>query len=168
MLSKLHVLLRFVINRWFLCLSLAIAFAAIVHYNTIEHPYLLADNRHYTFYLWNRFYKKYEFARYIIIPVYLLALGCVLAALNENQRSTGFTMLYIVCTLASIALQRLFEIRYFILPYIYLRLHLNNIRPNYIMLELVWYLILNVCTFYLFFTKEIVWSDYKDTQRLIW
>ena len=25
---------------------------AVVHYFTIAHPYLLADNRHYTFYVW--------------------------------------------------------------------------------------------------------------------
>lgn len=168
LLSKLKSVLRLFLNHWYLFIGLSIVFAIIIRYNTIEHPYLLADNRHYTFYLWNRFYGKYEFARYIIIPLYLLSLGCVYCLLNENQRSTGFTILYIVCTLASIALQRLIEIRYFILPYIYLRMHLNNIKPKFIMVELVLYLVLNACTFYLFFTKEIVWTDYKETQRLIW
>lgn len=168
LLSKLKSSIRFFMNRWVLFIALSIIFATIIRYNSIEHPYLLADNRHYTFYLWNRFYGKYEFARYIIIPIYLLSLGCVFYLLSENQRSTGFTILYTVCTFASIALQRLFEIRYFILPYIYLRLHLNNIKPNFIVLELALYLALNVCTFYLFFTKEIVWTDYKETQRLIW
>lgn len=167
-LTKLHLVFRFFVRRWFTCILLSILCAAIVHYNTIEHPYLLADNRHYTFYLWNRFYGKYEFARYIIIPLYLASLGCVFYHLNDNQRSIGFTILYVICTLASIALQRLFEVRYFILPYIYLRVHINNVRPNYVLLEFLLYLALNFCTFYLFFTKEIVWTDYKETQRLIW
>uniref|UniRef100_A0A336LNB5 Dol-P-Glc:Glc(2)Man(9)GlcNAc(2)-PP-Dol alpha-1,2-glucosyltransferase n=1 Tax=Culicoides sonorensis TaxID=179676 RepID=A0A336LNB5_CULSO len=167
-ISKLNSIFKLILRQWLLFLILAIAFAIIIRYNTLVHPYLLADNRHYTFYLWNRFYGKYEFARYIIIPIYLLSLSCLYCLLNENQRSTGFTILYIVCTIASIALQRLIEIRYFILPYIYLRLHLNNVKPKYILIELVLYLALNVCTFYLFFTKEIVWTDYKETQRLIW
>ncbi|KAL3289747.1 hypothetical protein HHI36_023144 [Cryptolaemus montrouzieri] len=33
----------------------------IIYWNTLVHPYMLADNRHYIFYVWNRFYGRYYF-----------------------------------------------------------------------------------------------------------
>lgn len=167
-LSKLNSIAKLITKKWYFLIILTVFSALIIQYNTLVHPYLLADNRHYTFYLWNRFYEKHESYRYMIIPVYFMGLCAIWCLLHENQRSFGFTLCYILCTIVSVALQRLIEIRYFILPYIFLRLHLNGIKPKFIVIELLLYLILNICTFYLFFTKEIVWTDYKETQRLIW
>ena len=36
---------------------LSLASLAAVHYFTFEHPYLLADNRHYPFYVWKNIFK---------------------------------------------------------------------------------------------------------------
>ncbi|XP_025834242.1 putative Dol-P-Glc:Glc(2)Man(9)GlcNAc(2)-PP-Dol alpha-1,2-glucosyltransferase [Agrilus planipennis] len=47
----------------------------VVLLNTEVHPYLLADNRHYTFYIWNRFYQNDVF-RYLIIPAYYFGGYC--------------------------------------------------------------------------------------------
>ena len=36
---------------------LSLASLAAVHYFTFEHSYLLADNRHYPFYVWKNIFK---------------------------------------------------------------------------------------------------------------
>jgi alpha-1,2-glucosyltransferase len=132
---------------------------------------LLADNRHYTFYIWNRFYARHPLAPYLPIPVYFVALLniCLILFAKRNRHSINFPLFYFVCTTASIALQKLIEIRYFILPFLVLRLLQKHSMPlKYLALEFVFNLTLNIITFYVFFTKEIRWSDYTDIQRLIW
>jgi alpha-1,2-glucosyltransferase len=41
---------------------------------TIEHPFLLADNRHFSFYIWRWFFKGNLTMRLLVVPVYFLAL----------------------------------------------------------------------------------------------
>ncbi|GAA5916226.1 Dol-P-Glc:Glc(2)Man(9)GlcNAc(2)-PP-Dol alpha-1,2-glucosyltransferase, partial [Sporobolomyces salmoneus] len=48
---------------------------------TIAHPFLLADNRHFAFYLWRRVLNIHPLARYLLTPVYLIASRLVYQAL---------------------------------------------------------------------------------------
>lgn len=168
MLTKLKTVLSSIFKRWYIYAYLAVLAALIIYINTLVHPYLLADNRHYMFYVWNRFFGKYNFARFIVIPVYLIALATIWEYLRSDNLSIGFIVCYIICATVSLVLQKLVEIRYFLLPYIFLRIHLNNVRPQFIVLELLFFVLINAVTLYIFFTKEISWSDYAEPQRLIW
>lgn len=85
-----------------------------------------------------------------------------------SVRSAGFQLVYVLCTIVSIALQQLIEIRYFIIPFLIARLSITSVKFKFLILELIIYLIINSLVFYIFFTKEIYWKDYKDIQRLIW
>ncbi|XWS67062.1 hypothetical protein CRYUN_Cryun05aG0254200 [Craigia yunnanensis] len=38
---------------------------------SIAHPYLLADNRHYTFYLWRKIIKFHWSMKYLLVPFYI-------------------------------------------------------------------------------------------------
>nr|GMC85737.1 dol-P-Glc:Glc(2)Man(9)GlcNAc(2)-PP-Dol alpha-1,2-glucosyltransferase isoform X1 [Ipomoea batatas] len=52
-------------------LSVALAAGLIsVHFFSIAHPYLLADNRHYPFYLWRKVINRYWFMKYLLVPIY--------------------------------------------------------------------------------------------------
>ncbi|XWS55667.1 hypothetical protein CRYUN_Cryun09bG0020700 [Craigia yunnanensis] len=42
-----------------------------VHFFSIAHPYLLADNRHYTFYLWRKIIKFHWSMKYLLVPFYV-------------------------------------------------------------------------------------------------
>lgn len=42
----------------------------------IHHPFLLSDNRHYTFYVWHRIYMFHWLAPYALVPAYFV---CALA-----------------------------------------------------------------------------------------
>ena len=39
-----------------------------VHFNTIVHPYTLADNRHYVFYVF-KILRRYPALKYLAVPV---------------------------------------------------------------------------------------------------
>lgn len=36
------------------------------------HKFILADNRHYTFYLWKKFFLKHDLAKFLPTPLYFL------------------------------------------------------------------------------------------------
>lgn len=38
----------------------------------IHHPFLLSDNRHYTFYVWKRVFLLHPIAPYLLIPGYVV------------------------------------------------------------------------------------------------
>lgn len=164
--------IRFALKRWHITCFCFGLFMFIIHFNTIVHPYLLADNRHYTFYIWMRFYHRWEIAKFLPIPVYyliLVLLGLILFT-REGDQTVGFSMLWILATLASLALQQLIEVRYFILPFLVLRLMQNNVQTSkkLLALEVLCNLAINAVTFYIFCTKAIYWSEYTIPQRLIW
>lgn len=52
----------------------ALLLAATVQWNTLAHPYLLADNRHLTFYIWRRFFARHWAAKFLPIPAYMFGL----------------------------------------------------------------------------------------------
>lgn len=148
-------------------LLLALAMAVIVHFNTIIHPYLLADNRHFTFYVWNRWFGKFDFAIYTTIPLYIFLLFSLYDNLKD-QNCISFLLPFCICLFLVLGLQAMIEIRYFLIPYIILRLRF--IRPSYdmVLFEFIWYVTLNACAFYVFFSKEVIWADFDYAQRIIW
>lgn len=56
---------------------------AAIHYGTIAHPFLLADNRHYTFYIWRKIINRTWYARYILAPGYAVMLRIWWIALGK-------------------------------------------------------------------------------------
>lgn len=166
-LMKLMSTLKLLFRNKLLSVLIAGVFLFAVHYNTEVHPYILADNRHYTFYIWNRWYGKYDYAKYATVPLYVFLLFSLYDNLKD-QNCISFLLPYSMSLFLALALQRLVEIRYFLIPYIILRLRFVRPSLETVLLEFVWYVILNVITFYIFFTKEIVWSDFSEFQRIIW
>ena len=143
-------------------------FILIVKWNTQVHPYLLADNRHYIFYIWQRFYHRYSWFRYAMCPLYVLALMLVHRGIEHLRFS--FKFMFWLSVFLVLCFQRLLEVRYFLIPFVLFRLNtrpnLKNRLPQW--LELGFYVVLNALTFYIFFTKEIKWKDFKEPQRIIW
>lgn len=153
-------------RRWILAILAIILSMVIIHKNTIVHPYMLADNRHYVFYVWNKFYGRYSWCRFAMAPFYLVST--IILYHSISVRSAGFQLVYALCTIVSIALQQLIEFRYFIIPFLIARLSIASVKFKLIIFELVMYLTINAIIFYLFSTKEIYWNDYDYVQRLIW
>ena len=47
------------------------------------HPYLLADNRHYPFYVWKKIFQRHEAVKYLLVPVFSVTTLFFIYALCE-------------------------------------------------------------------------------------
>lgn len=137
----------------------------VVKFNTIVHPYMLADNRHYTFYVWKNFYQRYPMIRYAIIPAYIFGLSTIY---NSFDGSIGFKIFFIISTILSLCLQQLIEVRYFLIPFLLLRLNRKTVTKKWTIVELLVNIFVNYVTLRIFFSIEIRWDDFMETQRIIW
>lgn len=124
-----------------------------VHFNTIIHPYTLADNRHYVFYVFKLF-RLYPALKYLAVPVYFVCAWSVVSALatltgaaptgnkgaSKDQRKTdsaqalanvqpcrvSFVVIWLAATTLSVITAPLVEPRYFIIPWVIWRLHVTR------------------------------------------
>jgi alpha-1,2-glucosyltransferase len=115
----------------------------MVYFNTVVHPFLLADNRHYTFYVVRILMLRHWSVKYLAIPTYLLCGWLVIFALGGTakprrgsivatmQRTSGpdtvhvsFVIVWLISTTLSLVTAPLIEPRYFIIPWLIWRLQL--------------------------------------------
>ena len=54
---------------------------AIVHFNTLVHPFTLADNRHYVFYVF-RLLLRHPSVKYLVVPIYFICAWAAITALG--------------------------------------------------------------------------------------
>ncbi|KAL3160676.1 hypothetical protein ABBQ32_010589 [Trebouxia sp. C0010 RCD-2024] len=87
----------------------AAAYLLVDNY-TLVHPYLLADNRHYTFYIWKNFFGRYVAARFWLIPLYLYSAWSLWDSITRQQ-SKACALLLALCTAVSLIPAWLIEFR---------------------------------------------------------
>ncbi len=59
-----------------------------VHYNTIVHPFTLADNRHYTFYIF-RILRRHPSIKYLAVPIYFVCAWAAIQAVGGVPDDRG-------------------------------------------------------------------------------
>jgi alpha-1,2-glucosyltransferase len=187
------------------CLFIAGALAA-VYFNTIIHPYTLADNRHYVFYIF-RILRRHPAVKYLAILVYYICAWSVTnslgmppndeQALKQKRKDTrptsagigrppcqsSFLTIWLVTTALSVVTAPLVEPRYFIIPWIMWRLHVqaapaslskeqqSNARRYDIRLgmETLWLLAIDAAIMYVFLFRGFAWpSEPGKVQRFLW
>lgn len=188
----------------------AVVAGVVVHFNTVIHPFTLADNRHYVFYIFRYLFRSHPLVRYALAPFYVLAALFVkdqFASVgrrdhySEERRSveqegikqsesyqvsyeSNSLSLWICLCLSgilSIVTAPLVEPRYFILPFIFWRLHLIEpssppessgtswFRRHRLWLETAWLLLINALTMYVFLYRGFRWAHEPDQiQRFLW
>lgn len=72
-------------RKWKLAVAAALISVLVVRYYTLTHPYLLADNRHYPFYLWRRVIDRSTYSRYLLVPGYVFAAYVVADAMRGSS-----------------------------------------------------------------------------------
>ena len=151
----------------FICLTGIIIIALSIHHFTYVHEYLLADNRHYTFYIWRKLFQRHWIVKFIIIPCYLYGAVAIYQQLHLKN-SAYFIMLLGASVFLVTVPQKLLEFRYFLIPYLLFRLHVP--LPSYLSLSLeaALYLIVNCFTIFLFLYKPFYWNNSSDIQRFMW
>ncbi|KAM8908007.1 dol-P-Glc:Glc(2)Man(9)GlcNAc(2)-PP-Dol alpha-1,2-glucosyltransferase [Spinachia spinachia] len=133
---------------------------------TFVHKYLLADNRHFPFYVWNRLFQRHELVRFLLVPVYVFAGWNFLDAFKSH--SLFWSLAFLVCLLAATVPQKLLEFRYFIVPYLMYRLHMPLPSFPRLVVEFLLYTVVNAATLYLFISKTFRWPDSAAPQRFMW
>lgn len=132
----------------------------IIRYFTKVHPFLLADNRHYTFYLFRRLIgNPHKIVKYgLMAPIYHFSTFTYMELMRPNELTfhailpmpikepiylpiqlthISWTAL-LLCTLLTIIPSPLFEPRYYILPYFFWRIFItcnaepifHNLKPS--------------------------------------
>lgn len=150
-------------------IPLLLTFAGLfaVHYLTYEHQYLLADNRHYPFYVWKNIFRKYQYSRYMLIPLYSLAVIYWTRRLAQKQSFLWVTGLLLCIGLATVP-QKLLEFRYFVLPYLFVRLHCPARSAFSLYVEFLTNSLVNFLTIYIFLASPFKWPNSNTWQRFMW
>ena len=73
--------------RFLVTISVILIMSLVVHFNTIVHPFTLADNRHYTFYVF-RHLLRHRAVKFIVAPIYFTCGWAALQALGGTERSS--------------------------------------------------------------------------------
>lgn len=120
---------------------------------TIHHPFLLSDNRHFTFYIWRRVFMLHAAVPYLFIPGYQACAWAWWIRVACDQ-SLLQTLVLPVLILPTLLPTPLLEPRYFLVPYILLRAQVVDVQPYGIFFEGFWYTVINVATTYVFLYKE--------------
>ncbi|KAG0254726.1 glucosyltransferase [Actinomortierella ambigua] len=132
------------------------------------HPFLLADNRHYTFYITRILLLRSWVTRYIAVPFYMLAAWLMWQALAVKQ-TVLWCIIYIVATTLTLVPTPLVEFRYFIVPYLVYRLSMDQPRTWWpLLLEAGLYGFCNLVTVYLFLYRPFRWVHADGVQRFMW
>ncbi|SCV00023.1 LAMI_0G02366g1_1 [Lachancea mirantina] len=125
----------------------------LIRYFTRAHPFLLADNRHYTFYLFKKIITRNKFFKYLVMPAsYHFSIYSYMSVMHSNiihfhpilpieikspvdlpvqLTHISWTAL-LVCTFITVVPSPLFEPRYYILPYIFWRIFVSGSPESYL------------------------------------
>eukprot|EP01025_Chloroclados_australasicus_P063539 TRINITY_DN8414_c0_g1_i3.p1 TRINITY_DN8414_c0_g1~~TRINITY_DN8414_c0_g1_i3.p1 ORF type:complete len:486 (+),score=14.68 TRINITY_DN8414_c0_g1_i3:131-1588(+) len=130
------------------------------------HPYLLADNRHYTFYIWRKILNKSNLLKIFLIPLYVfswLILTSQTQIGNQPLVFLGFLFsLFLVLVPAW-----LLEFRYFTVGAIILILNIKQVTWVGIVANLLYFTVINLFTIYMFVQRPFYWPD-GSVARFIW
>ncbi|KAF7310554.1 hypothetical protein HMN09_00598200 [Mycena chlorophos] len=144
----------------------SLAMAVTVNRFTIHHPFLLSDNRHFTFYVWHRIYMKFP-APYLLIPIYIACAWAWFLRVGEQQTMLQ-TFLLPIFILPMLLPTPLLEPRYFLIPYILLRSQVAEVLTWSLALEGGWYAVINAATMgiFLYMPREGVVEPRPPPQQL--
>ncbi|KAL8710609.1 MAG: hypothetical protein Q9220_004833 [cf. Caloplaca sp. 1 TL-2023] len=86
--STKHQLPRLVV-----ALPIMLIIVLIVHFNTIVHPFTLADNRHYVFYVF-RLLLRHPSIKYLAVPIYFICGWAAVSAMGGFSNNEPASLFY--------------------------------------------------------------------------
>uniref|UniRef100_A0A0D9W6U9 Dol-P-Glc:Glc(2)Man(9)GlcNAc(2)-PP-Dol alpha-1,2-glucosyltransferase n=1 Tax=Leersia perrieri TaxID=77586 RepID=A0A0D9W6U9_9ORYZ len=134
-----------------------------VHFFSIAHPYLLADNRHYTFYIWRKVIQVHWMMKYILTPVYVYSWFSIINILGKSQ-----TRVWVLSFVLSVSLvlipAPLVEFRYYTIPLVILVLHSPVISNGKLLALGFLYAVVDLFTLAMFLFRPFQWQHEPGTQ----
>ncbi|KAI3646265.1 hypothetical protein MP228_009193 [Amoeboaphelidium protococcarum] len=149
---------------WFATQVLVVMLA--IHYLSIDHPFLLSDNRHLSFYVW-KVLRLNPMVKYLLAVPYVLSLR-TLTAIMITETSLIWTCIFWLASAIALVPSPLFEFRYFMTPFVIMRLNLKLGNAAKLM-ETTLYALINFAVLRLFLTRTFQWdSEPGVDQRIMW
>jgi alpha-1,2-glucosyltransferase len=140
-----------------------------VRYGTIIHPYLIADNRHWTNFIWRRV-LKYYYIRYALIPMHSISVLLI----SDSLISRGIIWVigyFGTCAIVLIP-SPLIEPRYYILPIVFFILNckmtMTMTIKRTLLLQISFFFIINMFIIGMFLYKPFINTNEEGIQRRIW
>lgn len=154
-------------KHWAILAFAIVCVIGVIKSYTIAHPYLLADNRHFTFYIWRRIVTRTDEMPMYLAPIYIFGAFSVFYSLRRAD--LVFKMAFLVCIVINLAPLYLLEFRYFVIPFILQRLQIRPLNWWTLCLEMALFQGLNLATLALFLFQPFVWEHEPDqVQRFMW
>ncbi|KAF8905457.1 glucosyltransferase [Gymnopilus junonius] len=134
-------------NKWRTLVTIVVCgvMSVTVKLFTIHHPFLLSDNRHYTFYVWRRIYLLHPLVPYLLVPVYIACAWAWFVRTGTDQTLLQ-TLLLPVFVVPTLLPTPLLEPRYFLIPYVLLRSQVKDVPVWGVALEGLWYTVVDGIT----------------------
>lgn len=141
-------------------------------YLSVVHPYLLADNRHYTFYIWRLFNKSYiSYCSFTLIgtfTTFYFVNSCGFVRPLYFSEALDRLILFI-CIIFCLVTSGLFELRYFIVPFTLWYLYVNKVTAILLYFQIISNFIINIVVIYIFVAKPFEWNVLPGVkQRFMW
>jgi len=149
-------------SRTLATVTLSVFMGLTIHFFTIHHPFLLSDNRHYTFYVWRRIFRLHAIMPYIFVPGYIACAWAwfLRVARDQTLLQTLILPIFVIPTLLPTPL---LEPRYFLIPYILLRAQVVDVPTWGVVMEAIWYNIINGVTMWVF-----LFAEREGVGRFMW
>jgi len=139
-----------------------------VHRGTLVHPFILADNRHYTFYIWRRILNVHPLARYALIPCHAISATLASFSIHPHRLGPLFPTTLTLCTAITLIPAHLVELRYFTIPfYVHLMTAFRHTTSRQLYLTACAWMFINTITICIFIMQPFSWPD-GSTARFMW
>lgn len=152
-----------------ICLSL-LAYLAVEH-GTLVHPFILADNRHYTFYVWRKLINASRSSRYLLTPVYGVCTWMAIFAGAGGVHNSCRKAALLLCTAMVLVPAHLVEFRYFTIPWLLYILDKESVLFHssraQLLITVLAFGAINLVTMYLFLQRAFTWPD-GSIARFMW
>lgn len=133
---------------------------------TYAHLYLISDNRHYTFYLWKKVFERFALARYLLLPLYYIAVWFVLGRVLQHK-SHLWKLLFVACAGLTVIPAELVEFRYFIIPTTIAAIFDGHANVEVAKLRAFGFALVNLATIAVFLLYPFRWPDGSEA-RFMW
>ncbi|KAI8556623.1 hypothetical protein RHMOL_Rhmol05G0268600 [Rhododendron molle] len=150
--------------QWFI--GLTVGFLS-VHFFSVAHPYLLADNRHYTFYIWRKVINAHWSTKYLLVPFYVYSWFSIFSILAKAQKKVWVLAYFLACAAVLIPTP-LIEFRYYTIPFFFLVLNSQTDDYKSWLLMGILYIAVNIFTMFMFLSRPFSWNHESGIQRFIW
>lgn len=167
LISQSPQLIAFVKGNKTLTVSIFVAYAIMVRFNTVAHHYNLAGQHHFTHYFISAVYLNSYFAL-SLVPLYTI---CTIFILYNSFRAfdkwTASIFLFVIAV--NLIFQLLFEMRYFVVAFLLFRLAIQTRKWSVLVAEFCLFCTINAITISLYILRPRLFPDDEfDFQLLMY